>query len=72
MTLESIIEANRDLLNEKEAAELLDIAPGTLSVWRSVGRYSLPFYKVGRNVRYSRAALLAWLEARARQSGATA
>ena len=72
MTLENIVQASRDLLNEQEAAHVLDTAPGTLSVWRSTGRYNLPFLKVGRSVRYRRADLLAWLDARVRQSGATA
>jgi excisionase family DNA binding protein len=72
MTIDNIIQAGRDLLSEREAAALLDTAPGTLSVWRSTGRYNLPFLKVGRKVRYRRADLLAWLEARTRQSGATA
>ena len=72
MTLETILEASRQLLNEHEAAQLLDTAPGTLSVWRSTGRYNLPFLKIGRRVRYRRADLLAWLDTRVRQSGATA
>ena len=59
MTLDTIIQARRDLLNEQEAAEVLDTAPGTLSVWRSTGRYNLPFLKVGRSVRYRRADLIA-------------
>jgi excisionase family DNA binding protein len=63
---------NSDLVDEQEAAAILDVAPGTLSVWRSVGRYNLPFVKVGRKVRYSRAALDAWLESRTRSTGATA
>lgn len=72
MTIQSIIQAGRDLLDEKAAAELLTVSPGTLSVWRSTGRYNLPFLKVGRKVRYRRADLLAWLEKRTRESGATA
>ena len=48
------------------------MAPGTLGVWRSTGRYNLPFLKVGRAVRYRRADLLAWLEKRTRETGATA
>ncbi|MCB1506867.1 MAG: helix-turn-helix domain-containing protein [Hyphomicrobiaceae bacterium] len=72
MTIESILQANRDLLDERAAAAVLDVAPGTLSVWRSTGRYNLPFLKVGRKVRYRRGDLLAWLEARTRESGATA
>jgi predicted DNA-binding transcriptional regulator AlpA len=41
-------------------------------VWRSTGRYNLPFIKIGRNVRYRRADLIAWLEKRTRETGATA
>lgn len=63
---------NTDLVDEAEAAEILDLAPGTLSVWRSTGRYGIPFIKIGRKVRYSRTALAAWLESRTRSSGATA
>ena len=61
-----------ELLDEKEAARFLDNSPGTLSVWRSTGRYNLPFIKIGRNVRYRRADLEAWLEKRTRETGATA
>jgi excisionase family DNA binding protein len=61
-----------DLLDDKAAANLLDVSPGTLSVWRSTGRYALPFLKVGRKVRYRRSDLLAWLESRTRETGATA
>ena len=72
MSIKSIIGTARDLLDEKEAAHLLDTSPGTLSVWRSTGRYNLPFIKIGRNVRYRRSDLLAWLEKRTRETGATA
>ncbi len=70
--LTKIIHRNGDLLNEIEAAELLAVTPGTLSVWRSTGRYAVPFVKVGRAVRYSRKALESWLESRTRTTGATA
>lgn len=63
---------SKDLVDEREAAEIIDVAPGTLSVWRSTGRYSVPFIKVGRKVRYSRTALNAWLDSRTRSNGATA
>ena len=66
------ISSNGDLLDEKAAAELLDLSPGTLSVWRSTGRYQLPFLKIGRKVRYRRADLHAWLAGRMHESGATA
>lgn len=60
-----------DLVDESAAAAIIDVAPGTLSVWRSTGRYGIPFVKIGRKVRYSRAALAAWLESRTRSDGAT-
>ncbi len=61
-----------DLLDEKAAADFLQLAPGTLSVWRSTGRYAIPFLKVGHLVRYRREALETWLESRTRANGATA
>lgn len=60
-----------DLVDEKTAALKLNVTPGTLSVWRSTGRYSLPFIKVGKNVRYRVADLDSWLVERTRASGAT-
>ncbi|GAB2898609.1 hypothetical protein GCM10027046_30650 [Uliginosibacterium flavum] len=73
MAQRTVVTAQLDeLLDEKQAANHLTVSPGTLSVWRSTGRYALPFFKVGRMVRYRRSDLDAWLEARARSSGATA
>jgi excisionase family DNA binding protein len=60
-----------DLLDENEAAKLLSLAAGTLSVWRSTGRYNVPFVKVGRLVRYKRTDLEAWIESRTRSTGVT-
>ena len=70
--LANLISRGTELLDERAAAELLDVSPGTLSVWRSTGRYKLPFLKVGSKVRYRRSDLLAWLESRTRETGATA
>ena len=56
------------LLDEAEAAEILAIAPQTLSIWRSTGRYGLRFIRVGRRVRYRRSDLLEWIESRVRVS----
>lgn len=67
-----IVQRTSDLVNETEAATLLNIAKGTLSVWRSTGRYSIPFVKVGRRVRYRRSDLEAWLDVRTHSNGATA
>lgn len=60
-----------DLIDSAPAAEILGVTEGTLSVWRSTGRYGLPFVKVGRRVKYSRKAIDAWLESRTRNTGAT-
>ncbi len=70
-TLVDTLTRSGDLLAEKEAADFLQLAPGTLSVWRSTGRYALPFLKVGAKVRYRRGDLQSWLDSRVRASGAT-
>ena len=59
------------LLSPPEAAAYIGVSENTLSVWRCVGRYAIPFIKVGRLVRYRRSDLDAWLESRTRTSGAT-
>ncbi len=52
------------LRNEAEAAQILDLKPGTLQVWRSTKRYPLAYVKVGRLVRYRQSDLEAFLAAR--------
>lgn len=52
------------LLTDEEAAKILGVTPGTLQVWRSTGRYKLPFVKVGRNVRYVQSNLISWIQER--------
>lgn len=59
------------LLTEKEAAEFLGLTPSALQVWRSTGRYSLPFIKVGFLVRYREIDLCQWLDSRTHASGST-
>jgi excisionase family DNA binding protein len=58
-----------NLLEEKQAAQFLQVEPGTLSVWRCTGRYKIPFIKVGRLVRYRQSDLEAWLESRTLNNG---
>lgn len=53
-----------ELLDEAAAAELLGIKRQTLSVWRSTGRYGLPYVKIGRCVRYRRSDLAKFLDDR--------
>lgn len=40
------------LLSRKEASEFLGCKENTLAVWATNQRYDLPFYKVGRLVKY--------------------
>jgi hypothetical protein len=52
------------LLDDKQAAEILGVSPGTLSVWRCVRRYPLPFVKIGKAVRYRLCDLERFIEER--------
>ena len=55
---------SEQLLNTTQAAEVLQVTPGTLMVWRSTKRYPLKFVRVGRNIRYRSSDLEAFLNAR--------
>lgn len=39
-------------LTPQETSQILGATVGTLEVWRCTGRYSLPYVKIGRLVRY--------------------
>ena len=58
-----------EMMTPKQAAEYLGIAAQTLAVWRSTGRYALPFVKVGRNVRYRRSDLDKFFQRQAHRRG---
>lgn len=62
----AIIKAQTEdpLLLPSEAAEYLGVTVRTLSVWRCVGRYNIPYVKVGRLVKYRKSALDAFLKRR--------
>lgn len=61
----SILKQQSDpLFTPTEAAEYLDVAERTLSVWRCTGRYNIQFLKVGRKVRYRKSALDGFLDRR--------
>jgi excisionase family DNA binding protein len=62
---------HRTFLSTEQAAAYLCLRPSTLCVWRSTGRYSIPFVKIGSHVRYRQADLDAWLEERTRITGST-
>jgi excisionase family DNA binding protein len=55
---------SKRLKTTREAAEFLGLSSGTLPIWRCVGRYNLPFLKIGRKVYYDEADLIAWIESR--------
>ncbi len=42
----------RNLLSPRDTAKVLGVSTGTLTVWRCVGRYNLPFVRVGRKIMY--------------------
>jgi len=56
-TLASASTQDDPTYDTREAAAYLDLKPATLEVWRSTGRYELPFEKRGRSVRYRKSAL---------------
>lgn len=62
----AILAGAADLLTPEEAAAYLKTEERTLAVWRSTGRYQLPFVKVGRCVRYKRTDLDAFIASRTR------
>jgi hypothetical protein len=53
-----------------EAAAYIGVKPSTLEVWRSTGRYDLPFEKIGHCVRYREIALDRWRAERTRTATA--
>ena len=40
------------LLTRKEAAKILGVKSTTMAHWTCVGRYNLPYVKIGRLVKY--------------------
>lgn len=52
------------LLTSEEAAEMLGTSVITLANWRCTARYSLPFVKIGRSIRYKESDLLKFIESR--------
>ncbi|MCY1276085.1 Helix-turn-helix domain protein [compost metagenome] len=53
---------NADLWTPAQAAHELGVSIRTLSAWRSTGRYTLPYVKVGRLVRYRQEDVREWLQ----------
>ena len=51
-------------LTTKQAAEFLNLHPGSLAIWRCKRRYNLPFVKIGKKIFYYEADLVAWEKSR--------
>jgi len=54
-----------DWLTPPQFEQEFGVKESTQAVWRSTGRYSLPYYRFGRLVRYKRSEVEAWLDSRA-------
>lgn len=50
------------LLTRREAAAYIGVQPNTLATWACTQRYDLPYVKVGRNVRYRKQDLDAFIQ----------
>lgn len=50
----------KDVLKSDEVAELLEISPLTVRDWAKKGK--IPARKIGKEWRFSKAAILKWLE----------
>ncbi|MHA1540337.1 MAG: helix-turn-helix domain-containing protein [Alphaproteobacteria bacterium] len=57
------------LLSRDEAANMLGTTSGTLAVWASTGRYTLPFVKIGSLVKYRQSDLTAFIERQTQNKG---
>jgi len=59
------MQKDNPLISNAQAAQILNINPGTLASWRCLGR-GPRYVKVGRAVFYRLSALSGWLEAQER------
>jgi len=50
------------LLDTQQAADRLTVTPRTLVDWRSTGKHSLSYVKIGRKIRYTEAAIHSFIE----------
>lgn len=55
-----MVNVEKDVLKTDEVAELLEITPLTVREWAKKGK--IPAKKIGKEWRFSKAAILKWLE----------
>jgi predicted DNA-binding transcriptional regulator AlpA len=58
------ISSSETFLNTEETADYLKTSVSTLAIWRTTGRYSIPYIKIGRKVFYRKSELENWLTSR--------
>jgi len=68
-TINSILNAKAELLNNDLAAAYIGVTPRTLEVWRCTKRHQIPFIKVGRLVKYRKSALDNFLDQQTVEAG---
>jgi predicted DNA-binding transcriptional regulator AlpA len=56
------IRHKESMLDRKEAAEFLGVKENTLAIWKCTKRYSLPYVKIGRYIRYRVSDLVKFIE----------
>lgn len=56
------------ILTPEQAAERIGVAASTLGIWRSTGRYNLPYVKAGSRVRYRASDVERFIERRTRNT----
>lgn len=50
------------VVDTEQAAQLLNTPAATLVKWRSTGQHNIPYFRIGRNVRYRTADLRRWID----------
>lgn len=62
MQIKETKDPTQKLLSRKEAARYLGCTTGTLAIWKCTKRYSLPYVRIGRNIRYKLSDLMNFIE----------
>ena len=57
--------ATRGFMSEEQTRRMLNLSPGTLRVWRSLG-HGPRFYRIGKSITYRTTDVERWVEAQAR------
>lgn len=55
------VQITNSLMNQKEAAAYLGTTVKSLNTWRARGKYNIPYVRWGKNIRYKKESLDAWI-----------